>query len=275
LASDNKIPSKEGKEIILENLPKRKDLKHGFYHVKITCDNDDFRKMFVFSKHNTYLNVSLELAMKHKKKFNINFELVQNGQPNAYLYKDEDMVMLNSITSEWLTKLTDLRKKFPKNRLLKHLISSAWGHLNANNEINKTSEEIKSEGLKIGITDKADYIVQEYYDYDNREYYVLLDRKRPYKCNIRLKPWITALARNLTASVVLEDVDNVVRVHTDCIVFKHEMKFDNPNLVPEDKTTGKIHWINANCYSNLTNGYKSKNYDSAIERLNKTKKNTK
>jgi hypothetical protein len=151
--------------------------------------------------------------------------------------------------------------------LLKHLISSAWGGLNANNEINKTLEQIKSEGLNVGITDKSDYIIQEYYDYDNRQYYVLLDRKRPYKHNIRLKPWVTALARNLTASIVLEDVDSVIRVHTDCIVFKHEMVFDDPSLVPECKTTGNIHWINAGCYSNLTNGYKSKNYDSAAEKL--------
>jgi hypothetical protein len=267
MISDNKIPSKEGEEVTLKKLPKRKDLKHGFYHVKITCDNDNFRKMFVFSKYNTYLNVSLEFAMKHKKEFDIKFELVQKNQPNAYLYKDEDMVTLSSITSEWFTKLTNLRKKFPKNRLLKHLISSAWGGLNANNEINKTLDEIKSEKLIVGITDKSDYIIKEYYDYDNRQYYVLLDRKRPYKHNIRLKPWITALARNLTASVVLEDVDSVIRTHTDCIVFKHKMKFDNPNLVPEEKTTGKIHWINAGCYSNLTNGYKSKNYNSSAEIL--------
>jgi hypothetical protein len=65
MISDNKIPSKEGEEVTLKKLPKRKDLKHGFYHVKITCDNDNFRKMFVFSKYNTYLNVSLEFAMKH------------------------------------------------------------------------------------------------------------------------------------------------------------------------------------------------------------------
>jgi hypothetical protein len=267
LGSDDKIPSKEGEEVTLKKLPKHKHLKHGFYHVKITCDNDDFRKMFVFSKHNTYLNVSLEFAMKHKKEFDIKFELVQNDKPNAYLYKDEDMVTLSSITSEWLTNLTNLRKVYPKNRLLKHLISSAWGHLQAGNEIRKTLDEIKSEKLIVGITDKSDYLIKEYYDYDTRQYYVLLDRKRPYKHNIRLKPWITALARNLTASIVLEDVDSVIRVHTDCIVFKHEMEFDNPNLVPEEKTTGKIHWINAGCYSNLTNGYKSKNYDSSAEIL--------
>ena len=31
------------------------NLEHGFYKVKITCDNDDFRKLFTFLKHNVYI----------------------------------------------------------------------------------------------------------------------------------------------------------------------------------------------------------------------------
>jgi hypothetical protein len=30
------------------------------------------------------------------------------------------------------------------------------------------------------------------------------------------------------------------------------------NLVPEEKTTGKIHWYHVNRYHNLTTGYKTK-----------------
>lgn len=264
LYSDNKIPTCEGKETKLKKLPKRKDLEAGFYHVKISCDNDDFHKMFLFSKSHVYLKESLQFAMKHSKEFDVTIELITDGKPNAYLYDEDDMVTLNSITKEWFENLTKLRKKFKDNRLLKHLISSAWGHLNAGNKIYKTFEEIEQEGLDVGMTCEYDYKIlkyEEYLDhpkYGNRECYTLLKTDKPYKHNIRLKPWVTALARNLTASIVLNDIDKVIRVQTASVSFTREQEFDDVNLVPEEKTTGKIHWYHVNRYHNITTGYKTK-----------------
>lgn len=269
LNSENVIPNKQGEEFTLTELPKRKELKHGFYAVKISCDNDNFRKIFAFSKNNVYLKESLQIAMKHKKTYDVKIELIKKNQPNAYLYKDKDMVTLNSITNRWFTELTDLRNIYPKNRLIKHLLSSAWGHLNANNTKNLELEEMQK--LNVGVTMEDEYMIMEYHEYrhanasDDRKtkapYWVVMDTKKPYKHNIRLKPWITALARNMTAEIILKDIENVIRVHTDGIVFKNEMTFDDVNLVPEDKTTGKIHWYDNNCYHNITTGYKTKNYD--------------
>jgi hypothetical protein len=257
-SNEYKIPSKEGKEVKLKKLPKRKKLEYGFYHVKITCDNDDFRKFFAFSKHNVYLKESLQLAMKHADEYDVTIELVQDDLPNAYLYDESDMVTLGSITKEWYTKLTGLRKQYNDNRLLKHLIKSAWGHLNGGNKLYKSWEEIESEGLEIGTTDEYAYKILKYNDYGDRECYELLNTKSPYKHNIRLKPWITGLARNLTASIVLEDIKHVIRVHTDSVTFTKKQEFDDPNLIVEDKTTGKIHWLNVNKYHNITTGYKTK-----------------
>lgn len=76
-----------------------------------------------------------------------------------------------------------------------------------------------------------------------------------------MKPYITALSRNLTADIALMNIDNVVRVQTDCITFTEPMEFDNPNLVLEEKTSGLIHFKNVNSYWNKTNNYKSKKYD--------------
>ena len=72
-----------------------------------------------------------------------------------------------------------------------------------------------------------------------------------FKYNLRLKSWITAYGRNKTADVALLDIDNVIRVHTDGIVFKKKQDFDILNLIPEDKTTGKIHWKNVNTYEKV------------------------
>lgn len=255
LHSDYMIPTKPGKEVTLETLPKRKDLQPGFYCVKITCENDDFKKLFVFSKHHVYLKESLEFAMKHKKQFDISIELLEH-ENNAYLYDIKDMVTLKSITDRWFTELTELRKVYPKNRLIKHMLSSVWGHLNARTKKCVKEDELRK--LDVGVNMRHDYIILKYNEKGDNIYWDLLDTKNPYKFNIRLKPWITAIARIMTAEVALQNLDHVIRVHTDCVVFSKEMKFDDTNLVLEEKTTGKIFWKNCNSYHNRTTGYKSK-----------------
>eukprot|EP01039_Chlorochromonas_danica_P011598 gene11598-12997_t len=220
LNSVHNIPTKAGKEVTLKKLPCCEyDLEHGFYHVSITSDNDNFRKMFVYSKHNVYVETSLMFAMEHAKKYGVKIELIQDGKPNAYVYDIKDTCVLRNVTNQCFKKLTNLRKVLKDNRLLKHLISSCWGHMNANNKIYKTWEEIESEGLDVGNGDGHDYKILNYFDYGDRECYELLNTKSPYKHNIRLKPWITAHARELTASIVLKDIDNVVRVQTDSVSF--------------------------------------------------------
>jgi hypothetical protein len=59
-------------------------------------------------------------------------------------------------------------------------------------------------------------------------------------------------------SIVLNDIKRVVRVQTDSVSFTREQEFDDVNLVPEEKTTGTIHWINVNSYKNRTTGYQTK-----------------
>jgi len=44
----------------------------------------------------------------------------------------------------------------------------------------------------------------------------VMETDKPYKHNIRLKSWVAALARNMTASIVLQDIKN--GVCTNCIV---------------------------------------------------------
>ena len=88
----------------------------------------------------------------------------------------------------------------------------------------------------------------------------IIKRTAAMQNNIRLKPWITSISRNMTADIALQNINKVVRVQTDCISFTDEMKFDNSNLILEDKTTGLIQWKNVNCYHNKTTEYKSKNY---------------
>lgn len=260
--SMEKIPTKQGKEYKLDKIPT--ELKAGFYRVVITCENESFRKVFAFSSDHCYVRETLKFAIDHKKQFNVKLKLMNDLEYNAYLYEDSDLVTLNSLTDRWFRETQQLKKLYPKNRLVKHLISSAWGHLNAHNKKNLSASEMET--MDVGLDMSCEYMMLEYHKFDmktgKKEYWEVLDTQNPYKYNIRLKPWIAAIARNMTADIVLQDIDNVVRVHTDGIVFKKEMKFDNVNLIPEDKTTGKIHWVNNGCYFNKTTGYKTKGYDT-------------
>jgi len=265
--SKTKIPTKEGKEVTLRRLPSMDKLEAGFYHVKICSKNDDFRKIFSYSKHNVYVKESLEHAMKYADDFDVTIKLVQDDKPNAYLYDAKDMVTLESVCGEWYTFMKIQRGKFPKNRLLKHMFSSCWSSMNANNVFWKTEDQIKEEKLNIGYGPGYDYeIMDERFNPDTCvQKFKLLDTANPYKFNLRLKPWITALSRNLTAKMALKDIDNVVRIQTDSVSYSVDPEFDDVGFPPEEKTTGKIHFLTVNSYKNLTTGYKSGFYKEAEE----------
>ncbi len=242
------IPIKEGKEYTLSKLPK--ELKHGFYRVKITCENDDFRKLFSFSTNHTYLSISLEFAIKHKRQFDVKIRLIIDDEPNAYLYDDDCLVTGKSIFGQWAEYLLNIKTKFPKNKLIKHLSSSCWTTLNKEKTIYKTWDQMTDEKLDIGVDDDSDYIILDKKFYANGDKYRLMNTSNCYEISIRLKAWVSAYPRNKTAGV-LEDIDNVVRIHTDGIVFKKKQKFDIPYLIPEDKTTGKIEFKNLTVYQKI------------------------
>jgi hypothetical protein len=272
--SETKIPTKPGKEKTLSKLPSVNKLKPGFYHVKICCNDDDFRKIFSYSKHNVYVKESLEHAMKHADRFGVSFELVDDDEPNAYLYDDDhpdDMVSLRSVCGEWYEFMKLQRSKYPNNRLLKHMFSSCWSSINANNTFWKTEQQCQNENLEIGYGPGFDYeIVDEVYNPDTgSQKFKLLETGKPYKHNLRLKPWITALSRNLTAGMALKDIDNVVRIQTDSVSYAKDPEFDDSSFVPEEKTTGKIHFLTVNAYKNITTGEASGVYERCNNKKNR------
>jgi hypothetical protein len=242
------IPKKQGKEVLLKKLAPWEKLQVGFYHVKITCDNESFRKIFSFSKHDVYTHLSLKWALQNQTKFDVEIELVQDGQPNSLLYEKRDCVTGESIFGWWYKKIIKLRKLYPKNKLVKHLGSSLWGHLCKAKTLHVTLEEIEKEKMDVGIDETAEFELIRHVINSESEYYVVRPTKSPYQYNIRIKPFLVSFGRNKIAEVALQDLENVIRVHTDGIVFSKPQKLDFDNLIEEDKTTGKIEWINCNKY---------------------------
>lgn len=249
-STEFKIPTKAGKPRKFTVIPKY--LHFGFYNVKIECDNPDFKKIFAFSKDNVYTSYSLEFAQKVQDRFNIKIELVQDVEFNAYTYLKECLISSSEIFKKWHETILKLKKQFPKNILIKMLSSSLWGHLSRKNAIRRTEEEIEEQNLSIGISDKADYIIQDYViNDDGSAYYKLINSKNPYFYNLRLKPFITSFGRVKTGSIALNHIEKVLRIHTDSICYDEKMNLNIENFIPEDKTTGIIEFKNINNYTKI------------------------
>ncbi len=252
-----KIPTKRGKETILSDLPLEvKDgqrvIPFGFYRMNIICENPNFKKVFSLSKENVYTHYSvlfiLELIANHG--FQIDIRLIQDGEPNAYLYDDADIVPSYNIFHHWFSCMYNLKKKYRKNILVKIISSSLWGHLSQKNTICVDSKKIGDYDVDIG--NDAEYkIVDIVAKRDGSEYYELLDTAHPYIMNLRLKPFITSYGRNKIARVALSMIDNVIRIHTDGVAFNKPYSKESYAFLPESKTTGKFRFNNVNNYPRL------------------------
>jgi hypothetical protein len=233
----------------LESLPSMKSIQLGIYRIKITCSNPDFLKVFSFSKYHHYTDESVKFALKYKKRFGVKLELIQDEEPNAYIY--DKYTTGDKVFDTWFDTLIELKQKLPKNKLVKHLLSSVWGAICHPTTINKTYEEIIDEGIKI---DEDYEILEHVWKNDGREYYELIPMKGMYRYNIRIKPFLTAIARNDIAEVILDgnNIDNCVRVQTDSATFTEPIEFSHfDNLILEEKTTGLIKWNHVNSYKKI------------------------
>lgn len=269
-----RIPTKRGKEQTIKEIP-IKNMQVGFYKVKITSNDKRFDKIFMFSEKNVYTNISLVFAMMCKKKYNydIDIELIQE-ENNCYLYGNntlQDITFGSNIFGYWNKVIMGLKGRHPKNKLIKHMSSALWGRFAQHNRIFKTLKECEDEGIDY----YDDYSLKhEYYIRDSKfnkkgeEVLELVNCKKPYKYSIaRIKPFLLSKSRELTGKIAREYIDDVVRIHTDNVTFnkehddvmtKTEQGF---KLTKEKKTTGKIHFVRANCYKNYTNEkYTTKNY---------------
>ena len=65
----------------------------------------------------------------------------------------------------------------------------------------------------------------------------------------RIKASLTSYVRIKTARVALLKLVKVIRIHTDDIVFNEPFNYQNIyGLLPEEKSSGNIKWINVNEY---------------------------
>ena len=250
---DFKIPTKQGIKKHITHFD-FENLQYGIYKVKITCENEEFRKVFAFSRDNTYTHYSLLFAKKYQETFNVNIELITATEFNALVYKNEDLVNSKTIFNNWFSKLYNIKSKCSKdNYLVKRLLSSLWGSLT------KCEKKYFNDAQMEDETEQDEYeiIKESYYHYEGelKTRFECVRKSKPYKFELaRMKPFMLSFSRNIVGEIILHShtLENVVRINTDGIVLSKE--FDFPALgipyypKPEDKTTGLIKWNNVNNY---------------------------
>ena len=258
---DFQMPIKEGKQHKI--LDFKKQLKYGIYHVKITCQDKNFKKIFAFSKNDYYTHYSINFALKHKKQYNITLEIQGiDQQYNCIVYEKEDLVYTREIFLEWFEKMIEIKKKYPTNKLVKNMMSSIWGCLiQFERVIIKTDEDLEDYDASDILTDeKTEYKILEIDPIlQNNEIiynYKLIKSDCAYKRPFRIKPFLTAYARRQIAEFVLQEnlINDLVRVQTDSVTLTKEYDFTHLPYYPKlDLThTGSLTWLSTNSYSVAT-----------------------
>ena len=266
-----RFPTKKGRQYKIKKLNFNKPLRFGYYKVMITSDHPDRLKLFAFSAKNIYTNYSVEFAYNHLAEYGFKVELIideTKNSFNAYLYDDDNIIDSHKVFNEWFYKLKCMREDFPKNPLVKFLASSLSGQLTAYNveymKVSEIPDELDArlcafhDNMDNKKYDKAIYeIIYDDNNSDN-DSYKIIDLHKPMKYAYgRYKAFLMAFARNITASTAMIDLQNVVRIHTDGLVFKKPQEFSKfdftsgfrkPFLFPEDKTTGHITFQSLNKY---------------------------
>ena len=249
-----KISTKRGTRMRLNELD-YDNLKYGIYKIKITTDDAEFKKVFGFSKKDTYTHFSIAFAYKHREQFNIYFELDTVAEYNALIYADEDLKPSVDIFSKWFDNLYNLKKQCD-NALLKHVFSSLWGSICALDIKYFHDDEMYTDGEE----NQYKRINEKMFLQDGEIHtrYDCIKKAKPYKFHYgRMKPFIISLARRVMGDLILSSgiIKNVMRCQTDNVVLKAPFDFSMNEISyyprTEDKTSGLIYWKGVNTYYHI------------------------
>ncbi len=131
-----------------------------FDRVKIEYTNKDFTNIFNFSSQNHYTSSTLYYLNKIKDKYGLKLTLLDDDDYdyNCYTYDKTDLILGKTLFNDWFKALETIRKQFPKNRLVKHLMSSLWGTLSSYKKIYISEDEIENYDISyIDDNEKSEY----------------------------------------------------------------------------------------------------------------------
>jgi hypothetical protein len=228
-----KIPVTKGQFKIIDELPEKLNtLQYGIYRVKITSNYDKIRALFAFTKDGYYTHIDLKFADVLKYHGLINkIELVKDGEYNAMVYNE--LVDSKIIFSKYVQILLKVNKKYPKNGLIKNLLSRLWGRLQTKNKVSLMTEEqylSKTQEEKNKL-----WLVKDEFKFNSETYetttilHFLKSARGIYTYNYRLTPFLQAQGRLKMASKIIDLRYDIVRVYNDGVIFKNNDKTNKQN----------------------------------------------
>ena len=222
--SQKKFPIKAGQEIHIKEFPEnKKDLQYGIYRVKIISKDENITRIFGFSKADHYTHEDIQYAFFLKSKGYIDsIDLINDGCYNALVYNE--FVDSKTIFKTYVGVMNNLAIDYPKNKLIKALLSSLWGRLWVKNTVKKMTQE---EFMELDEEEQEDFMmVKWYYEYDKiyskrTRVIEFVKSKSIYKYNIRLQPFLGSFARKKMGNQILKYYDDIIRVQVDGVIFKN------------------------------------------------------
>lgn len=255
------FPIKKGRSKTYKELPEK--LEYGKYHMDIKFKNTDIDIKMIFAQrkepHNKgdddqkwFMHWDIITLRKYAAEFGgIEMNLINDGYPNAYIYDSKDLVSGYDIFGKWYETLQQLSNLYPDNRLIKKIMSQAYGKMTQKGKFPISMKEYLE---RDDIGEGKDYILVEYLNLggENEGVYIRRNASVPYINNIRLQ-YLAAFTRYIIARDIMENnlQHHVIRVYNDSIVLDKDIDI-NENYKNETKTTGLIYWYRSDYFMNLT-----------------------
>ncbi len=217
------VPTKTGTftTFTQEQFDEMKYLKFGIYHCTITGFADYSRKLFRENTENLYTSWDVVLA----KELGLTVTLIINKYPNALLYDGKQRMTGSQVFASTIRELFKLKeKKIPYG---KDMIKKLHGYLTQRNERTfYINDEIDEERIIPDyyeeIEEKRGMFLNEKGEHNTIATFV--DTRKYFETGFaRIKPFLLSKARCIMARLMMNNMDDIVRVHTDGMIVKRKL----------------------------------------------------
>lgn len=252
------IPIKRGKCKTYVEVPE--ELEYGKYHMKITFKDPRIKMIFAQRKkphnkddddQNWYMHYDIITLRKYGAQFGVQMEMINDGYPNAYIYNKSDLICGYDAFGEWFETLIKLNTLYPDNKLIKKMMSEAYGGMTKKGTYTISMDEYMK---RDDIGDDKAYVMVGFValNDDNEGVEIRRNEAVPYVNNIRLQ-YLASFTRFVIARDIMENnlFNHVIRVYNDNITLDKYVKISD-NYKDETKTTGLIYWYRSDHFLNVS-----------------------
>ena len=178
---------------------------------------------------NYYTHEDIQYATFLKKQGYIEtIELINDGDYNALVY--DELIKCVDIFKTYVGVLNDLSYEYPKNQVIKSLLSRLWGRLSLKNREAKISLE-KWNDMDEDEKSKY-YFLRQTFEYNKDgtfkgKYLHFVSSSSIFKYNLRLQPFLGSFARRKMGGQILNNFDDIIRVQIDGVIYKNRKNTRN------------------------------------------------